>query len=147
MTTTTTTSTAPAEPAKRYAVNNPLREVIRIIGVVDGMLHRGSYACAVDEFLVGFDRLEPMQANALHEWLTIAVESAVLTITMLEDEDAIEIPLKLLSAFHPMYLGAYGSDIGFTRLLLRSADSLRLDNDVYAALLLFSITVTKGAES
>lgn len=154
MSTTTPTARTADRAAKRAEalafVNNPLREVLRIAGVVDGMLSRGSYGSATVEFIEGNDRLTPKDANLLYEWLLTQIQTAVLNVAVLaeaDDDHALDIPLECLASYRCMYLGCYGSDIGFTRTLLRTADSLRLDNDLYAALLLFSITMGKREES
>lgn len=146
MSTTTPTARTADRAAKRAEalafVNNPLREVLRIAGVVDGMLSRGSYGSATVEFIEGFDRLSPKDANLLYEWLMSQIQTVVLTMAVFAHEDddhALDIPLKRLASYRAMYLSCHGTDIGFTRILLRTADSLRLNNDVYAALVLFSV--------
>lgn len=133
--TTTTTTTAPRS-ATLASASETHREIYRIVREVDGALLPGSWCLASSKFFHGFDRLDAGQANWLFQWLMVQIQTAVLMLaTHTENDDSAALALDYLGSYRDMYLDCYGSENGFLRLVLRTADTLRLDNDVYLALL------------
>lgn len=127
MTTTTDTARPADRAAKRDAAlaftYDPHREMYRVIGVVDSALRFGSYGSATVEFVEGFDALTPKVGNFLYEWLLAQVQTAVLNIAVSVeegDDHALDIPLEQLASYRAMYLGCFGSDTGYIRILLRT---------------------------
>ena len=148
----TTIPTTPSTASRSLALSHASdihNEIFRIAGLVDSLLVHGSYGHATMEFIDGFRGIAPSGTNWLYEWWLSQVQTTTLTMAVHAHEDddhALDVPLEWLASYRAMYLACFGTDTGFLRILLRTADVQRLDNDVYAAMILLCQSLSREAE-